>query len=124
MTRARPLGALHRFPERRSAVIRATIAAAAVAGLALLVPATTAHAAVRQPSNLTAKLPTHVWQPRTKAAIAAYEKLDDSTADAFILSYEALAVAGAYGWNDPRVHTYLQRVMSLRNPSGAWGLGY
>lgn len=64
------------------------------------------------------------WRARAEAAITAFVAQDDGQQTAFAYAYVTQAIAWLYGWNDPRAATYLDKVYSLRNPDGGWGLGY
>lgn len=64
------------------------------------------------------------WRTRAQTAVAAFETVDNGTEGAFAYAFMAQAIARLYGWDDPRVQPYLDRVYALRNPDGGWGLNY
>lgn len=62
------------------------------------------------------------WRSRAVAALDAFAAADDGNQSAFSYAFVAQTVAWLYGWDDPRVDTYLAEVYERRNPDGGWGL--
>ena len=64
------------------------------------------------------------WQARALDAFSRFEAADDGHEIPHTYAFAAQTRAWMYGWGDPQAVAYLDKVRSLRNPDGGWGLGY
>lgn len=75
-------------------------------------------------SNSQASTTGDAWRARASAAATKFAALDDGKQRVFPYAYMASAIGNLYGWDDPRVATYLTKVRSMRLPDGGYGLNY
>lgn len=76
------------------------------------------------PAPARAQTRADEWRSRSVAALEAFIDGDDNQQTAFAYAYITQTIAWLYGWDDPRVDTYLAKVYARRNPDGGWGLPY
>lgn len=96
--------------------------------LACTSPATPAPAQTSAGQSALATIQTRVadaaWGARAAEAIDFTIDLDDGSESAFSYAFLAGAIGHRYGWDDPRVQTYLNKVYAQRLASGGYGLDY
>lgn len=73
---------------------------------------------------IPARIADAEWDTRATEAINMTIDLDDGTETAFSYAFLAGAIGHRYGWTDPRVQTYLNKVYAQRLASGGYGLNY
>jgi len=73
-------------------------------------------------SSVRAATRADQWEAVAVDAITAFEAADQGGEEAHAYAYMAGAIARLYGWSDPRVQVYLDKVYALRKPDGGWGL--
>lgn len=64
------------------------------------------------------------WATIRDTAIAAFEAADTGNEVPFAYAYLIRGIARQSSWTDPRITMYLDKLYTLRNPDGGWGLGY
>lgn len=64
------------------------------------------------------------WNAIADSFISAFELADDDAQVAHAYAAMVQAISTRYGWDDPRVTVYLEKVYERRNPDGGWGLGF
>jgi hypothetical protein len=64
------------------------------------------------------------WGALADQAITAFEAADAGNETPHAYAYIMGAIARRHGWQDPRIAIYLNKLYSLRNPDGGWGLNF